>query len=311
MPRRNHTLNIPWVTLSNSERDAFTAAVQSIKLSPYTYYKQLLRPLGEIFKQTISQQVYKELQRIAQDSLIHGILLRNCPVNPTPGPTPDDDKSCPQKGFLEEFFLIAKAAVQNSTPYHDKEEKHGEVFSQVITIKGREQELSSRGLGFPWHTEHIHLEKTIDWIDLFGVKGDKNAFTGIFSAEGLMKDLPTWVFAQLQQPIFKMQTGPSWPAHLKMSHIQPILEQSPNGYFTIRLNTDFENRLLGTTDDAKQALQYLTKHLQTIDQEEFCISPGDCLTVNNKRAVHQRRVFTPSTSHEDRRWLIGLYRMNV
>jgi|GEM_PF-5026666 hypothetical protein len=301
------TVNIPTFKISNKERDAFIDAVKPFSQSPFTHYQDLIRPLGRIFQQTMNPDLCHELTKTVKEQKRHGFFLRNCPVNPNPGPTPDDDRHWPAKGFIEEFFLLGSCALQQSRPFHDRQERHGDVFPQIITLKGHEEESSSRGLNFPWHTEHIHLERTIDSIDLLCVKGDPNAVTEVLSVEGLIQGLPDWVVKGMQQPIFEMQTGPSWPS-LKIKRIQPILERNQNGDFMLRFNSDFKHRLLGINDYALRVLEHLTNHLSHVETYKVSLTPGDCLSVNNRRAAHQRTLFKPSTSHEDRRWLVGLYK---
>lgn len=306
------TLNIPTYTLSDQERDNFAAAVTSTSLSPYDHYTELLEPLGRIFRETINPDLCQQLRTAALEQKFHGVLLKNCPINPHPGQTPDHDGLHLPKGFLEEFFLLGLTHVRESVPHHDREERHGLVFLPIITLKGHEDESSSRGRSFPWHTEHVHLsqEEGINIIDLLCVKGDPNATTGVFSVEGLLQGLPEWVITDMQKPIFKMQTGPSWQS-LKIESVQPILERNSRGDFTIRFNHDFIHRLVPVNPEASAVLEYLGPHLKTIEQREFSLLPGDCLTIHNRRAVHQRRAFVPSTSHEDRRWLIGLYTKSI
>lgn len=302
------TLHIPTYTLSNRERDNFIEAVKPIALSPYDHYFQLLEPLGRIFRRTISSDLWKELKTVALEQKYHGVFLKNCPVNLNPGPTPDDDGLHLSKGFLEEFFLLGLTHVRGYVPHHDRKERHGLVFLPIITLKGHEQELSSRGLGFPWHTEHIHLgeKEGIDAIDLLCIKGDPKAATGIFSVEGFLQGLPKWMIAGMQKPIFRMQTGPSWPS-TKIERIQPIIGKNLRDDFTIRFNHDFTHRLIAINEEASAVLNYLIPHLKTVEQREISLAPGDCLTIHNRRAVHQRRVFTSSLPHKERRWVIGLY----
>jgi hypothetical protein len=295
------------LALTESERLSFTRAVEWGP-NPYGAYNKLAPLVGDIFRGTIRKEICDALRDFSQEQRIHALFLQNCPTAENPGPTPNEDRMAPEKGFLEEYFLLGATEVQGTRLYHDRKERHGESFLNIMTLPGYEKESSSRGRSFQWHTEHVHLPKTINFVDLLCVKGDPNAFTSIFSAEGLVKGAPDWVVAGMKKKNFKMQTGPSWP-HMKIESIQPILGEDRRNNLTIRFNSDFANRLTPINEEGRRVLDYLSGHLKKIETVSLSLKPRECLFLNNKRAVHRRNFYLPSTSHEARRWLVGAYKM--
>lgn len=296
--------------VSNHERDAFKREVASTRQSPYTHYKTLAPHLGEIFKCTISSDIYCALREVALHETVPVLLLKNCPLNCNPGPTPETDNHTPQKGFVEEFFSLGMMRAMFGKPFHDKAEKQGEVIGQINAVKGYETEKSSRGTSadFEWHSEHVHLslEEGVHFLSLFCIKGDPNATTKLLPVETCIKDLPNWVKEGLQRSAFRMQTGPSWRSS-KVSRISPILQPDGIGGFNMQYNHDLINRLIGEDEGAAHVLDYFSKHVNDIEPEGVVLENGDCLIINNKKVLHRRDAYQISTSWEDRRWLQRLY----
>ncbi len=297
--------------LSDDERMAWTRAVECVKVSPYENYEDLVRPMGEIFRGTIRREICHSLKEMTRREKIAAILLQNCPLSPDLPNTPAGDEPSVDKGYIEELFLLGLCDTQGCRPYHDKQEGRGTVFPQLTTVKGFEKSPSSKGLKFGPHTEHVHQKKTIDLVDLFCIRGDPNMTTGLFTVENLIKRLPPSIVEGMKKPIFRMQTGPSWP-HMKMEAVLPILAHNRNGDLTIRFNSDFVNRMVATNNEALRVLEVIKEELPQVEKWEVALTDGDCLTIHNQRAVHYRSQSAekhPTLPWDLRRWVFGHYKM--
>lgn len=299
----------PSFTLSPLHSSLFKSGAALIPGSPYTDYPFLASQAGALFKEAMEEELCSTLRDMTLSSRLPLLLLKGCPVNLKPGPTPETDAHTVDKGFVEELFLLGLMRALYAKPYHDHLEKKGEVIAQIIALKGHETERSSRGTAeFTYHTEHIHLENTIDFLSLLCIKGEPTAATNVLVVDDCVKGLPDWVMEGLQKPVFEMRTGPAWPG-MKAQQMNSILERDERGGFYIRYNNDLENRLISKTKEAGLVLDYFSKHIKGVEPHKIYLQTGDCLLINNRKVMHSRDGYTPSTTWEDRRWLLRLYGM--
>jgi hypothetical protein len=296
------------ISLPASIKEEFTSRIIGITRNPYLHYQELTKEVGQILRELLPFPVQKLCAEMNLWGTPQALLLKNCPVTIHPVSTPEEDKHDLKKGFLDELFLLGLMDILYSKAYHDRHGKYGEVIGQVIAKKESEYELSSRGskVRFNFHTEIPQIEEPIDILTLFCIKGDPLAATEILSVDTFLKGLPQWVIEGMQRPIFEMRAGPTWTD--KSGRTYPILEPDFSNGFYLRFNSDLKDRLIGVNSEAKHVVDYLRQHLESgFEFHSVILEKGDCLIINNRKVLHARNAYTPSTSWEERRWLLRGY----
>lgn len=299
------------IILPDLVKHEFVKRTQHVHLNPYQNYQALAPAMGAILEEILPEKIKLLLTNLAFSDKVKVLYLKNCPHTENPGPTPELDKHSPEKGFVDEFFMLGMTHLKNTTLYHEREEKFGEVIGQVIALKGKEYNKSSQGSSteFGEHTEQIYLDKPFDWVSLHCIKGDKNAFTEIATIEDFLEGLCLDDIATLQQPYFKMTTGPVWNGSTPLIKIFPVLEFSQSGQFLVRYHKD-ETRVSGINPEAQAVLKKLRHPLRSIKRQCYTLEHGDYLCINNRAVLHGRCAYTPSNSWKDRRWVLRSYEYN-
>ncbi len=304
---------IPQFSIPEIDRNLFGLGARLIEHSPYSDYPRIVKTTQELFRDTMKKELRSHLRQISFQQADPFLLLRNCPGNPFPGVTPEEDRHSPEKGFTEEYFMFGLAGNLSLKPYCDPNEKSGEVVAQLLTMKGYEQHKSSRGSGdLVYHTEHIHTDHAVHYVILSCVKGDRGVVTKILPVDECVKGLPEWVIEELSQPHFQMASGASfnykgiWKG-MKIHRTAPILTPDPLGGYYIQYHGNSQERLVPLTPKAKEALEVFTKKIEETDPYEVCLEKWDTLVINGRKTIHAKKGGSSELSHSDRRWLLRLY----
>lgn len=296
------------VFLESDSLIRFLEESEAEERSPYLDYQQLTPKFGDILNSSLSCDHLELLKKAVLGTGPIAIVLKNCPVTFDVGPTPDTDRHSEWKKFQDEYFLLGLADVMNCIPWHESLEKAGEIIHQVIALKSTEHEISSNGsksrLGF--HTELPHYQRPIDFIVLLCLKDDPNAYTEIVDADKFVQGLPQEIVDEMLKAQFELKTGPSFKN--QQSGVYSFLEKDPQGGYLIRFLSNIDERVVPKTPAAKKVLDYLRTYLENYeDYEKIYLKKGDCLILNNRKALHGRGSFVPAREAQDRRWLQRMY----
>jgi L-asparagine oxygenase len=274
--------------------------------SPYVGEEKVIKTMGAILRKYIPLSMIQSFQKMASGTP-NVMVVRNVPIDDELPPTPELDSRPRDKGFVSEYAMLGIADLLNCNLHLSEGEKDGNLIHQVIPISGKEKELSGAGstAAFELHTENAHEKFPPDLFMLTCLRGDKNAATMYLPLADILEGLPSWVVEVMKTPVFKMKTGPSFT--VKSEAVYPILVDTLKSGTTIRFNSNL-NRIEPLTFQAKEALDYLRDHLKNSAKVRgIVLESGDCLIINNWKAMHGRTSFEISTSHEERRWLQHMY----
>jgi hypothetical protein len=298
---------LPTFTIHERDRQVFQIKALPIPHSPYRDYFRLVGQTNELFQSTMGG-LSDHLRKMALQEGEPLLYIKNCPRNPFPGKTPEEDKHSPEKGNMEALFMLGVVGALRAKLFHDTFEKHGEPIAQVVSTKGKEGEQSSRGIcDLPYHAEHVHLDWAIDYVLLSCIKGDEAAKTRIVAVDRCVEGLPHSTLQELQKPNFEMESGASFVGEgvwkgMKVKRIGPVLKPDRRGGFFIQYHGNLE-RMRGVTEEGRRALAHLTKQIEETPPYEVCLQNGDTLILDNSKTLHSRPAYTPTLPWEERRWL--------
>lgn len=297
------------LALTDEIRDELTHEISKDKRSPYTHYFDMMDNMEAILRRVIPSDIQETVRQMGLTHDPQAILIKNCPVNKQITPTREEDRHYPEDGHLEESFMLGMAGLRLCKPFHDRSKKSGELFNQVRTIKGYENKANSRGAlkYFPSHTELVNQQRVLDFVTLLCKKGDPQAGTGIISVDNVIKGLPASIIQDMQRPEFNMKPGDVGNGTATAT-IAPILEPDYRGGYFIRLNANFDTRVQGLSPAAERVVEVLKRHFEAgIEHERVYLERGDCLTVSNKKAMHDRNSYVSTIPWAQRRDMVRLY----
>jgi L-asparagine oxygenase len=177
-------------------------------------------------------------------------------------------------------------------------------------VAGSELALSNEGslVDLGMHTEAAIFLLRPHFILLVCLRGDAqgDARTTVASATVMCRHLNPETLAVLRAPVFQLRAPQSFDnglGEVRWSEPRPILA-GPAELPEICVNL---NGVRATTPQAEQALAAVHTVLQRPGVvQSVCLTPGDMLVVNNRKALHGRTPFTPRFDGRDR-WLQRCY----
>lgn len=179
----------------------------------------------------------------------------------------------------------------------------GQIINDIHPISGNEfrQINSSSKVDLSWHIEESFHPYRADYISLLCLRNPDAVPSMVGSITNI--DLPKDIKDILFQPRFIFHpeenfTKPKWKNGAPSS---VFFGDYDDPY--IRIDPDFMDPLKGD-QEAKEALDYIIAEF-TEKIDHISLEPGDCIFVDNYRAIHGRRAFTPRYDGFDR-WLLRL-----
>lgn len=303
--------NIRTIKLSNESHfsQQFNGLPNFLNLNPYDNFREVMAKTAPFMSYNLDPRVHNVIKGLI-DGKDDALLIEGLPVSLFGLPhTPCTDRKPEKKDYLSEYILLGLSSLLQSTPLINKHEKDGSIIQQVIPISGKENEQSGLGsrTAFDLHTENIHEFNPPHFFMLLCLKGDKNAMTTYIPVERVLNDLPYWLVKELLQPQFIAKTGPSYN---KIQELRTsVLSSNKQGDLNIRFNSD-PGRMYGINTSSEKVLTVFRKHLSEIQPNLINLKTGDCLIINNHKALHGRTAFEVSTTNENRRWLQRIYLYN-
>lgn len=258
------------------------------------------------------------LELLATSQFDDHLVIKNmldCSAIP---PTPVDDRVPPTTGWHHVISCILGAlSIAGTRPGAFLHEKEGRLCHMVAPAKVNDEALHRTTKPLHYHTEVVsgalpgeNLTTkgqlvSPDVIALGCLRNPNDVGTTLLPIERILENLPFSVIKQLQKPNFAASSQSSFDVATTVTNI-PVLIALEGGCMAMRYS---RSKLVGTTPEAKHALQRLTDFL---DQDEFgttvLLKPGDILLLNNRTCLH-RRVAIKNTAQFDGtdRWLIRIY----
>jgi L-asparagine oxygenase len=236
------------------------------------------------------------------------LLVRNFPIDPFLPRTPaDGGRALDKQTWVTEGCLLMLARLVDE-PFAYTNEKNGELIHTVAPVQGSAKKASNEGseIDFLPHTEVAALPFRPDHLLLYCLRDDHTgeAGTSVADVRVASRHLSEEDLAELRQPQFRIripqsfvQSGEAW------SEPRPVIF-GPTAFPEVCVNF---NGVVATTERAKKALTAFAETLQRPDVEHWVfLKPGDCLLIDNRKAVHGRGKFTPRYDGYDR-WLQRVY----
>ncbi len=237
-------------------------------------------------------------------------LLRHWPRDRELPATPQTGAHAEQKStWVSEGALLTAAQLLGEL-FAYRAEKGGALVHQVLPVAGSELARSNEGslVDLDMHTEAAFFLFRPHFILLVCLRGDAqgDARTTVASATALCRHLDPATLAVLRAPVFQLRAPQSFDQGLgevRWSEPRPMIT-GPVDLPEICTNL---NGVRAMTPHSEQALAAVRAVLQQPGVvQSVCLTPGDMLVVNNRKALHGRTPFTPRFDGQDR-WLQRCY----
>ena len=290
------------ITLLSDEIEHLQHLVSSITVSPSEcpelYCKQTKK---------LSQFIYPQLQEQLQHFAKHGspatgyILFTGLPLPHIP-PTPPNNThhigETTNIAYIQSLFL---QSISEMVAY--EAEGHGRLFQDIVpnpTLSTAQTSLGSQ-TELEIHTEQAFSNLRPDFLSLACLRGDPQAYTYILPVQVLIAHLTPEEQALLREPLWTTGVDLSFKLHGK-----DFLEGDLRGPMPI-LYGPMDDPHLGFDQDLVRGLTADADHMikKIVDiyyahRLRHCLSPGEIMIVDNRRAVHGRSPFSPRYDGNDR-----------
>lgn len=205
----------------------------------------------------------------------------------------------------EWILLVLASALGTVVSY--REQRAGQLFNDIVPVKGFEDEISSQGsrtaLGL--HRECTFSDVGPDFLGLYCHRGG-GAATCVVSAARVAQRLTDQQWEVLSEPRFATPLPPAFRRG-GASPAAPV----PHCIFSgerdnpeIRIDTTLTR---GSDAEAQAVLEELNQIAADDDLlERLVLEPGDVLFLDNRKCLHGREAFAARFDGSDR-WLVRLY----
>ena len=257
----------------------------------------------------LSQRLPSAIQQQLRDFADHGfldtgfLLFNNLPIDTTSlPPTPKDNTHhIGETTDLSKIQAIFLQYISELVAY--EAEGHGRLFQDIVpnpTLSTAQTSLGSQ-TELEIHTEQAFSNLRPDFLSLACLRGDPSAFTYILPVNILIAHLTPEEQALLREPLWMTGVDLSFKLHGKkflegdLRGPMPIL-YGPMDDPHLRFDQDLMH---GLTADADQMIKKIVE-IYYAHRLRHCLSPGEIMIVDNRRAVHGRSPFSPRYDGNDR-----------
>jgi hypothetical protein len=226
--------------------------------------------------------------------LISGYPVDDAKIGKTP---PHWRKKHDSSSTIEEeiFLNLCGALLGDAIAW--SHQRNGLICQDLAPIKGHENEMLGSGSaqGLVWHTEDAYYPYRGDYIGLMCLRNQDAVPTTFASIDEIQLD-PNQV-GVLFEPCFIFRPDPSHATHSEEEKA-PVLFGDPRSPY-VRFDPYCMDR--PETEEARSAMDYL---IRAIDENltGVALLPGECLFIDNYKAVHGRSSFKARFDGTDR-WL--------
>jgi L-asparagine oxygenase len=257
------------------------------------------------FAQELPRRIRREIYEFTLYESSLGLCVKNNPIRgameigPTPDhiPSPDEKLRATREEILHMLYasllgeVFAWSSIQN-----------GNIVNEVIPLKENEEKPMSSGSAnlFGFHTEDAFHECAGDYFGLMCLRNPTRTPTLISWFDASDLDENTKII--LGEPRFIVGANIAHNVSKSIKRLPILFGDFERPYFRINLNSDAG---LDADDEAQLALDELTNILNR-NAIQLSLEQGDCLYLDNFRAVHGRSSYKPNYDGNDR-WLKRLY----
>lgn len=247
---------------------------------------------------------FKRNEELSGACLISGFPVNDSAIGPTPSHWKSENGN--RLGLREDFLLILFSFLLGD-PISWDTQQDGRLVHQIVPIQGHEfSQINSASLQtLFWHTEDAFHPYRADYVGLMCLRNPTGAATTVAS----MSDIRLSDSAKrlLFQPLYAIFPDESHPK-LRGESLQPGKDREPE-YVPV-LFGDFGSPYIRAdpyymdapaSKEAASALDDLNQAIE-VKLSGVVLRPGDCLFVDNFRAVHGRKPFQAKFDGKDR-WL--------
>jgi Fe(II)/alpha-ketoglutarate-dependent arginine beta-hydroxylase len=226
--------------------------------------------------------------------LISGYPVDDAKIGKTP---PHWKKKSDSSSTMEEeiFLNLCGALLGDAIAW--SHQRDGLVCQDLVPIEGHENEMLGSGSEqeLVWHTEDARYTYRGDYIGLMCLRNPDVVPTTFASIDGVLLDVDQ--VEVLFEPHFVFRPDPSHPTDSEEVKA-PVLFGDPMSPY-VRFDPYCMEE--PETEEARSAVDYL---IRTIDENltGVALRPGECLFIDNYKAVHGRSSFRARFDGTDR-WL--------
>lgn len=266
--------------------------------SPDLYCRQV-KNLSQRLPHPIQDQLRDFATNSAGYLLFTNLLSRSIrPDIPTPANNTHHIGETTDLAYIQALFL---QHISELVAY--EAEGHGRLFQDIVPNASMSTAQTSLGsqTELEIHTEQAFSNLRPDFLSLACLRGDPEAFTYILPVQVLIAHLTPEEQALLREPLWTTGVDLSFKLHGKeflegeVRGPMPILD-GPMDDPHLRFDQDL---MRGLTADADQMIKKIVE-IYYAHRLRHCLSPGEIMIVDNRRAVHGRSPFSPRYDGNDR-----------
>ncbi|EJF91079.1 hypothetical protein [Bartonella tamiae] len=303
--------NIDYI-FSVSEADTLIDIFSDIKISPYDNYQSFENNINEILNADIIPKRFIDFCGEAKLLKKHEkpcITLKGCPIDkdlPLLDYTnPVVDKRYKKKTYVSESFLLIYAKLMEQEPIGYLNVNDGDIFQDIHPwekLANTQSQKALEDIGF--HKDLANHFVRPDWVNILGLRQAETnyVFTSFTRNIDVLEELSSSQRKILAKNLFYTPFDDLSIAggnvELGDADLHPIIGGASE--YDIRI---FENRTIGLTPEAQQAVYAIIKLLHK-HKKRFRIKSGFFLGEANNESVHAKEVIHFEDKDDLRnRWL--------
>jgi L-asparagine oxygenase len=293
------------LSLSNEEIKCLVEQSNNIKGSPSKEPDRFIQQTNQVLSQ-IPERIQQQIQNFVKTGSSTGFLcIGILPLEEQEIPkTPDGNHyHCGEHTRMARIQAIFNQLCGEMIAY--EAEGEGRLFQDMVP----KRELSTTQTSLSSHVElEIHTEQAFsqlrpDYLSLACLRGDPSAKTYVFHIQQILKHLSPEKIGKLREPRWTVGVDLSFKMGGKYEFLEggdlrgplPIIYGSQEDPFLV-----FDQDLMKGIDEEAENLKQEIIQLYYQYREEYVLSPGEILIIDNRRVVHGRSPFQPRYDGSDR-----------
>jgi L-asparagine oxygenase len=299
-------------TFSDTEHNGMVAALSKINISPYDNYTNFREEIREI----LTKSPFDGFQNVAENLKSYSLydrpwfVFQNCPIDsdlPVFGnQSPVEEKRRLKTTFVAEGFLESYAQLMDQVPIGYVNVNDGDVFQDIFPKDGMFESQSQKALGnIYFHKDLANHFVRPDWVNILGLRGssDNEIYTSFVSNKEILEILDEDVKSALRKSDYHTPFD-----DLTVYGGRKALGEAPHHQvlggaeeYDLRF---FENRTLGVTPEASEAIDILIQTLHKL-KAGVNILPRTFAASANNECLHNKEIMAIRDHKAQRsRWLM-------
>lgn len=296
-------MRVEELALSESEKVETEHLLNDIFLGKLWTFEAFLKN-ASVIAHSLPRSVRSCLNGFRTTESASAVCIRNNPISPELGPTPDTIPKPSQKVTVtrEEALLLLYSLLMGE-PFTWSSIQNGNLINEIIPIAEHANEPMSSGSSNPFglHTEDAFHELRGEYLALFCMRNPTRTPTLLSSVNDVC--LSGTEKAILMEPRYIVGSNRAHTVASTASRRACILLGHPSDLY-LRINTNRDPEI-EQGSEAAAAYSKLVGQLEA-GCVQYVLIPGDCLVIDNYKVAHGRSPYTPSYDGYDR-WLKRVY----